>query len=1645
MATLAPTAAPTGTISDMTALDSFSAPVRAWFAEAFGSPTPPQERGWPAIQAGEHTLILAPTGSGKTLAAFLWGIDRLGRELAASAAPAAPQGSTAGAGGAPEPGVRIVYLSPLKALNNDIHRNLRVPLRGIRDHGEELGLPFPEVRAAVRSGDTPARERRSLANRPPHILVTTPESLYLLLSSPRAREMFRTVHTVIVDEIHTMAGSKRGVHLALSLERLERLAAEPVQRIGLSATISPLEEVARFLGGFGESPDLDGPGPLGDEQPAPSRPVTIVDSGYHKPLELRVETVLEDYMRPPGDSIWPAIIPRLTELIRQHRTTLIFTNNRRLAERTADRLNEQFAAEARGDASGLMADGVALGIGTAALGRGLYENPIRAHHGSMSKEVRLRLERDLKAGRMRALVGTSSLELGIDIGSVDLVVQLQSPKGVSQGLQRVGRSGHLVGQTSKGRIFPTHREDLVEAAAVAGGMLAGEVEEVSTPQNALDVLAQQIVAMVSVEEWDTAELLRLVRRAYPYHQLSERAFRGVLEMLSGRYPSEAHGELRPRLAWDRVNDRLIALPGSRMLALTNGGTIPDTGMFGAYLPDRKTKVGELDEEFVFETRVGDCFMLGSRVWRVLDINDDRVVVSEAPGAFARMPFWHGDLPWRQPALGRRLGAFRRQVGERLERVGEQLEFDDLREIGRHWEASAVREVVDWLGQEHALDENSARHLLQYLAGQVEREALATDLRLVVEFFEDAVGDPRMVLHSPFGGRVNGAWSVVLRDALRERTGVEVEAQAGDDGILLRFPEAEAAFPDDLVTSIGPEEARQRLLADLPSSPVFGARFRQNAARALLLPASRGRRTPFWLQRLRAKDLLQAVKGFPDFPMVAETYRDVLEDVMDLPALEQVLAEVRSGAIEVRIVHSSTPSPVAASLIWNFTNQYLYEWDTPKAEGRLGRLQVSRELLGDLLRGVDLGDLLQPEALSEVEESLQRTAPGARARTAEELLLVLEQLGDLSQAELGARSEVDPGEWLERLAAQGRVAQVELSGSEGHPELRWVPVEYLDDYRPLASDEDEVDEENLRRLIARYIRRRGVLEAREPAARYGLPEDRVRAELERLVDERLVARGRFRGEGAEAGPRGAAGVPGEGPAEDHPRAWAGGPRAWAGERSVEYVEVGNLERMHRRSLAQLRRQVRAVPLSAYADFLTAHQHLAPGAPGAPGPAALREVLGQLRGFFLPMSVWERDVLPSRVPGYRPALLDGLSRQGEVVWVAEAGQDLARGAVAFFFRGEARAFLGLPPEIAAFSENARRVHELLVGEGALFLADIAAALGLSPAAAEAALAELAAAGMTTNDSLDVLRRLSAHMGPPSRRGGSVSGQRSSLEEDLQRLRSERRPGDMPGARHSHGFGPRPGRTRMGARPSRTALRSASRRVRERLGQTEPVEEQLRHLHEGRWTLVHRLPVLGPELEPEERARRQARQLLERWAVVTRRSREREKGAWDLYSAERTLERMEMRAEVRRGYFVAGLPGVQHALPDTVEALRSFEEDPARFVVMNALDPALLKAIEETAEEGRLTFSRVPSTWVVQQRGLPLLVAADSGARIEVRTGASAELVDEGFAALIDYLGTRLSRISVERWNGGPPPKEARGLMTRHGFHRGPRGWVWEAPPT
>ncbi len=1557
----------------MDALDRFSPAVREWFVSTFGTPTPPQAQGWPPIQRGEHTLILAPTGSGKTLAAFLWGIDALLRELQDAKA---------------SPGIRIVYVSPLKALNNDIHRNLRVPLAGIHKHAHMLGITLPRIEVAVRSGDTPYRERQSMLRCPPHILITTPESLYLMLTGTRSRQLFRHVHTVIVDEIHTLAGNKRGVHLSLSLERLQHIAVQPVQRIGLSATIQPLEEVARFLGGNEIIPvpgaEAGGIEMEEETQPVP-RSVTIVEATYHKPLDLRVETVVEDFRNLVGGSIWPYIVPRVLKLVREHKTTLIFANNRRLAERTADWLNEQIAVEEEGKASALLEQNIPKGLGFMAAGRGMQPAPIRAHHGSTSREARLAMERDLKEGRLPALVGTSSLELGIDIGNIDLVVQLQSPKSVAQGLQRVGRSGHLVGQTSKGRIFPTFREDVMEAATIAGGMLRGEVEPTYTPRNSLDVLAQHIVAMVSVEPWDVKALFNLVRRAYAYQDLTPRVLHSVLTMLAGQYGSATHRELRARLVWDRVNNRLFALPGARVAALTNGGTIPDRGAYRACLPDGKTCIGELDEEFVYETRRGDAFMLGAQVWRVVEITDDRVTVVPAPGAPPRMPFWRGEYPWRPYYLGRRVGEFRRLLAERLQALRHELGAATCRELLLQRDKAILQPIMDWLQREHALDNNSAWVLVDYVAGQLDAIGnISSDRTVVVELFADALGDPRMVVQSPFGGRVNGPWGLALASALRERTGVEVEVQSNDDGILLRFPASDAEFPLDLVQRIGPEEARERVLRELPDSAVFGSQFRQNAARALLLPGLRGgKRTPFWLQRLRARDLLQLVKQFNDFPILVETYRDCLEDVMDLPHLEEVLLDIQRGEIEVVTVETPTPSPVAQSLLWDFINIYMYEGDAPKVERQLQGLQVNLELLADVLRDVRLDKFLRTEAITEVQGRLQHTAPGFRVRTAEELAMLFQERGDMSATEIALAATVDPSPWIAHLAAQGRIVLLNIPHAYGSAQ-RWVAAEYADEYRAAFEMESssrtaplEKQSAALRAILERFLRYAGPVTREIIHNRYRISEEQLSALLEELIANRQVVRGRFTPHTGEA-------------------------------MSEEYLHLRTLAQIHRRTLHILRREVQAVPLVVYADFLSRWQHLHPAA-RLSGPGALRQALQQLRGVPLIGAIWERDVLPLRLQRYDPTELASLCRRGELIWIGAGEPGARRNRIQFLFRGEGAAFLKPFSEdlLNDLSELARQVYTLLRAEGALFLADICGALHIEEAAAETALTELALAGLVSNDTLDALRHIIQQGNAPG-----VARQPSALEEKLATRR-----GSTPHLSLLTGVSLH--------RPERARYMAAKRRVRERL------KHHLRpmtHLEDaGRWAPVYRLGVLGAALSDEERAARQAGQLLARYGVVTRASLNNEADWLDWQTLLEQLGRMEMRGEIRRGYFVDGLPGIQFALPEAVEQLRALnsfaranELAEEEMVVLNACDPANLYGTSSQhtplSERGEpLVAARIPSTWLVLHRGLPLLIAEDTGARIITAQGAVPALVRRALQTLLDHVLSFRLRVTVEVWNG------------------------------
>jgi ATP-dependent helicase Lhr and Lhr-like helicase len=928
------------------ALEGFSPHARRWFDTALGTPTPAQTQGWPPIAAGEHTLLCAPTGSGKTLAAFLWFLDRLMTE--------------------PGEGLRVLYVSPLKALNYDVERNLRAPLAGIRASAAAAGIDLPAPVVAVRTGDTSQEERRKMLRTPPEILITTPESLYLMLTS-RAREMLTGVEAVIVDEVHAVAATKRGAHLALSLERLAELTEADPQRVALSATQRPLEEIARFVGG--------------------DRSMRIVDAGMRKELDLRIEMPADPdeaeadpvaYVQGANDggshSMWPALYPELLELVRTHRATIVFVNSRRMAERLALRLNE------------------------------LSEEPVaRAHHGSLSREARSEVEEALKAGTLPCIVATSSLELGIDMGAVDLVVQVSSPGSVASGLQRVGRAGHSVGTPSRGRIYPRFRGELVEAAAVARGMLEGEVEHTRVPRIPLDVLCQQIVAMASVEELHIDELHALVRRAYPYRELTREQLENVLDLLAGRYPSDEFAELRPRIVWERTTGTLRAREGAQRIAIANAGTIPDRGLYGVFLVDGGGRVGELDEEMVHEAREGQVFLLGASAWRIEQIERDRVIVSPAPGQPAQVPFWKGEQAGRPLELGRAVGRLQRELAA----------LDD---------ESAVQRLTGL----HACDERAARTLVEYLREQeLATGVLPSDRTIVVERFRDEIGDWRLCILSPFGAKVHAPWGLALRALLREQHGIETHALWSDDGIILHLPDADSLPPDELV-AIDPERIEDLVVGELGGSSLFGARFRESAARALLIPRRRpGQRTPLWQQRLRAQSLLAVAERYGSFPILLETYRELLADHFDLGALRELLAGLRDGSRQLVAVESQTASPFAASLNFEYVAQYLYEDDAPAAERRVAALTLDRDLLRELAGSDELRDLLDADALEQVELELA----GERRGGPDALHDLLRRVGDLAESELATRLHGDKAEAVAGVLADRRAVRLRIGGED----------------------------------------------------------------------------------------------------------------------------------------------------------------------------------------------------------------------------------------------------------------------------------------------------------------------------------------------------------------------------------------------------------------------------------------------------------------------------------------------------------------------------------------------------------------------------------------------------------------------------------------
>jgi ATP-dependent Lhr-like helicase len=1443
-------------VTDNRPWPGFSPATEEWFAGAFAAPTAAQREAWAVIGRGEHTLVVAPTGSGKTLAAFLWSLDRLAGE------PVPPQ---------PSRRCRVLYVSPMKALAVDVEKNLRAPLAGIRQAAHRLRRPEPDIRVAIRSGDTPAEQRRAFTRQPPDVLITTPESLFLLLTSA-AREALRGVDTVIVDEIHAVCGTKRGAHLALSLERLDVLLDRPAQRIGLSATVRPVPEVARFLAG--------------------GRPVAVVQPPAVKTVELEIVVPVEDMSalgEPTDDltgpaagaqrraSIWPHVEERVLDLVEEHRSTIVFANSRRLAERLTARLNELAYQRRYGEPLALTAMPAQV-MAESGVATGAPPVVARTHHGSMSREQRVAVEEDLKAGRLPAVVATSSLELGIDMGAVDLVVQVESPPSVAAGLQRVGRAGHQVGATSRGVLFPKYRGDLVESAVVAERMRAGAIEEIHYPRNPLDVLAQQVVAMVAMDPWPVAELAAVVRRAAPFGELPASALEAVLDMLSGRYPSDGFAELRPRLVWDRVGGVLTARPAAQRLAVTSGGTIPDRGLFGVYLASSgaggppgtaaaPVRVGELDEEMVYESRVGDVFLLGSSSWRIEDITHDRVLVSPAPGEPGRMPFWKGDAPGRPAELGRALGAFLRELA-------------GLGAEGARQRARAA-----------GLDRLAADNLVAYLAEQRQATGqLPDDRTVVVERFHDELGDWRVVVHSPFGAPVNAPWALAIAARLRERYGMDVAAMHADDGIVLRLPDTglpdtglpdTGAAPEAGLAIFDAEEVDALVTAAVGGSALFAARFRECAARALLLPRrDPRRRTPLWQQRQRAAQLLSVAAQFPSFPITLEAIRECLQDVFDLPGLVGLMRDI--AARRVRVVEVETPeaSPFARSLLFGYVGAFLYEGDAPLAERRAQALALDSTLLAELLGQAELRELLDPAAVAEVEAELGWLTDERRVSTLDGLHDALRILGDLTTAEALARGATPA--LLAELETARRALRVRIAGQE-----RWIAIEDAGRVRdalgvalpvgvPEAFTEPVADP--LGDLVGRYARTHGPFHAAECARRLGLGPAVVGDTLARLAAAGRVVSGELRPGGS----------------------------------GTEWCDAEVLRRLRRRSLARLRREVEPVPVDALARFLPVWQGVtggaAAGTAGQAGSMAGRgsnrwrgaegvlRAVEQLQGAAVPASALESLVLPARVEAYSPALLDELTAAGEVVWAGAGGLPGNDGWVQLAPADSAALVLS-PPEEITLTPLHHAVLAALDGDQAYFFRSLSdRVFGSAGGSADGsfdlrppddrslagAVWDLVWAGRLTNDTLAPLR---ARLG-----AGSTAHRRRAAP---------------PRGRY--------GRAGRPAMPSRAGPPTTA----------------------GRWW---RLPER--ELDPTRRAHALTEVLLDRHGVLTRGAVLAERVVGGFAAVYPVLRGLEENGSARRGYFVDGLGAAQFASPGAVDRLRGYagaRREPGPALVLAATDPA------------------------------------------------------------------------------------------------------------
>lgn len=1490
-------------------LGFFHPVIKNWFENSFDEPTPPQQMGWPIIQNEKNVLILAPTGSGKTLTAFLVCINKLLEKLLD-----AEEDLT---------GVFILYISPLKALNYDIERNLTIPLTGIRQEAEKSGIKIPEIRQAVRTGDTPQNERQQMIRKPPHILITTPESLHLLLTSKRARHMLASVRFVIVDEIHALSTDKRGTFLALLLERLQNLVQNDFVRIGLSATQKPLELVANFLGGYQKSGD--------DFQP---RPVEIVDAGMRKNLDLQVISPVEDMTELPDASIWPSIYETLLKLIQNQKTTLIFSNNRAVVEKITTNLNEMVG-----------------------------EDLLRAHHGSVSKEVRKKIERQLKAGELTALVATATLELGIDIGSIDLVCQVESPHSVATGLQRVGRAGHLYKATSKGRLIPKMRSDLFETAAITRAMRRGEVAPITIPRNCLDVLAQQIVAMVALDSWPLKKLYELICQAMPFQKLPWSHFLNVVEMLSGRYPAKTFRQLKPRISWDRVNNILYPLPGSQRLVILNGGTIPETGQYPVYLREGMLRLGELEEEFVYEVRVGENFRLGTNTWKIIDIQPNRVLVSPAGGESARIPFWKGDISGIEPALGSQIGEFARELKKRLDSP----------------------DCLAWLQDECAMDYNAARNLQAYFKAQRKKvNAIPDDQTIVIESFRDELGDPRVAVLTPFGRCIHYALRLVILAQIQNNLNLEIESIDGDAGIIFRSTGEHLHVVGEAIKSITSENLESLLMDKILDSPLFGARFRQNAGRAMLLPRRMpGKRTPLWLLRMRSRDLLEIVRQYESFPIVVETYREILQDFFALDDLKTILDKIHSGEIQLLFRKSDSPSPFCSQLLFDFTAGYMYDYDLPKKTAQQATSGFNFDFLNELLESKNMSALLAPEAISDLEKQFQGINPVTQARDEIELWELLHRLGDLTTSELEERYQDDLGPALSKLTREGRYCQIYIANVE--QPWRWITTENFPVYRAafaipnsndkfeqfiqiniIKNDESspvaaqtflshEIFDKKIERaaaldlLIETYLDFHPLVTLSDLQKRYPLPDEIVSDIIRNFQEKGILVQITDSDESKE----------------------------------TQWAEKNTLEQLRRITLKKQRQQINPCNITRFVRFLFGWQHLTDES-ALDGEDGILITLEQLQGKELPAVVWENNILAGRIPGYRSHSLDRLISEGEITWYgSNSGNSETNGLCFSLIENlEFNRQIYNSEKKIELSPDSQKIVEYLNENGASFTTDIALTTGLRPDQCATELWELIWCGLVSNDSLSTIRQGKPH-------------------DPIAEISNSAR--QIPVASWQRNL-------RMRQRPQR------------------------RRTAGGRWRTFPPLP----EINQQQLYELYVRQLFLRYGLICREIFEHDCAGnknlnWRL--TYETLVRMEWQGEIRRGYFVQGLSGIQFAIPGVVTELLSKEseqrnENSNELLLLNTCDPANLYGAGSPLPlkhpiRSEWTLRRHPNNFLIFYRGEPILAIEANGTRLTLLKDVDREQLVAALKLLVNLLEDpsgqgKLRRLKIESWNEIPVRK-------------------------